>query len=410
MGLILKNISFILLSSTRVIMFLLLSSFYFQLVEHHETWKLTYIICAMVLFVGNHIVQMTTPHLKIRILCTAIDMLLSAGFGAIFPTSSYLYLIFFGVISTTVFLLYSDRRLLRLFSAVFFILWIFISLEKYILFGTFTFTDNILNLMFVVYGAIVGGLIRNLQEARETIGSQYQQLNDSHRALQDAHNQLSEYSKKVEQLTVIRERNQIAREIHDTVGHKMTALLVQLQLANEMVTLAPDKSKEILTTCEQLTRDSLHEIRLSVRTLKEEEHTKVSFLHVLRELMDEFSNLTGMETRLELTGDPSSLPLSLQPTIKRIVQEALTNAQRHGSANLCQVAIKILEDAIHIDLQDNGKGTENVVPSFGLINMKERVLEHGGTVQFKSAEGQGFSISINLPINRVQWSSSGVME
>lgn len=400
-----KNLSFILLTSTRALMFLLLSSYYFQLVDTHETWKLAYIICSMVLFTGNHILQISTKNNRVKVYCTIIDILLSAGFGAIFPTSSYLYLIFFGVISTTVFLHFSNRTILKWFSISFFIVWILISLERYYLFGSFTLSDTVLNMMFVVYGAIVGSLIRNLQTARETISTQFQQLNDSHIALKDVHLQLSEYSKQVEQLTVIRERNQIAREIHDTVGHKMTALLVQLQLAKELTSINPDRSKDILNTCEQLTRDSLHEIRLSVRTLKDEDHTKVSFLHIVREMMDEFSYLTGMESQFEIVGDPSSVPLSLQPTIKRIIQEALTNAQRHGSATLCHVSIQISDHAVQIELEDNGKGTENVVPSFGLINMKERVLEQGGKVQFKSSEGKGFSISIEFPLKRVQWSS-----
>ncbi|WNS76273.1 sensor histidine kinase [Bacillus sp. DTU_2020_1000418_1_SI_GHA_SEK_038] len=405
-----KNLSLLLLSSTRVLMFILLSSYYFQFAEPREGWKLSFIIGAMILFVGNHILQIFTESIRVRVFCTAVDMLLSFGFGAIFPSSGNLYLIFFGVISTTVFLFFSNRSILKWFSIAFFIMWILITLEKYYLFGSSAFSDNILNLMFIVFGAIVGSLIHNLQTARETISSQFQQLNDSHGALQNAHEQLSEYSNQVEQLTVIRERNEIAREIHDTVGHKMTALLVQLQLANEMISMDPEKSKAILSTCEQLTRDSLHEIRLSVRTLKEQDHLKVSFLHVLREMMDDFSSMTGMETVLYLDGDPSSVSLSLQPTIKRVVQEALTNAQRHGSANVCRVSIQITTEAVHIELHDNGKGTENVVPSFGLINMKERILEHGGTVQFNSAEGQGFSISIKLPNKFVQWSSAGVMK
>ena len=124
--------------------------------------------------------------------------------------------------------------------------------------------------MFVIYGAFVGGLIRNFHSAKETISVQYGQLNESHEALQVAHGQLSEYAEQVEQMTVIRERNEIAREIHDTVGHKLTALIVQLQVAREMAERDAEKAKEVIAICEQLTRDSLHELRLSVRTLKDD--------------------------------------------------------------------------------------------------------------------------------------------
>ena len=196
--------------------------------------------------------------------------------------------------------------------------------------------------MFVIYGAFVGGLIRNFHSAKETISVQYGQLNESHEALQEAHGQLREYAEQVEQLTVIRERNEIAREIHDTVGHKMTALIVQLQVAREMAERDAEKAKEVITICEQLTRDSLHELRLSVRTLKDD-HRGMSFQEGLLELLDEFSAMTQMETRLSMDGDASTIPSSLQPTIKRVVQEGLTNAKKHGNARTCLVDISVRE-------------------------------------------------------------------
>nr|WP_285852053.1 sensor histidine kinase [Sporosarcina luteola] len=259
--------------------------------------------------------------------------------------------------------------------------------------------------MFVFYGAFVGSLIRNFHHAKETISAQYGQLNESHEALQAAHRQLREYAEQVEQLTVIRERNEIAREIHDTVGHKMTALVVQLQVAGEMVERDAGKAKEVVAVCEQLTRDALHEIRLSVRTLKED-NEKVSFHDDLQELMDEFSSLTHMETLLILTVDVAMIPKALQPTIKRIVQEGLTNAKKHGNADACIVKIHVDEEEIHIEIKDDGKGEKNIVPNFGLINMKERVAEHEGSFEIESFEREGFRIMITFPLKKI---SSGVM-
>nr|WP_285853430.1 sensor histidine kinase [Sporosarcina luteola] len=258
--------------------------------------------------------------------------------------------------------------------------------------------------MFVFYGAFVGSLIRNFHHAKETISVQYGQLNDSHDALQAAHRQLREYAEQVEQLTAIRERNEIAREIHDTVGHKMTALVVQLQVAGEMVERDAGKAKEVLAVCEQLTRDALHEIRLSVRTLKED-YEKSSFRDDLQELMNEFSSMTYMESRLMLPVDVARIPKSLQPTIKRIVQEGLTNAKKHGNADTCIVKIQMDEEAIHIEIKDDGKGEKNFIPNFGLINMKERVAEHEGSFEIESFEGEGFSIMITFPLKQI---SSGV--
>ncbi|MDN4608885.1 ATP-binding protein [Sporosarcina highlanderae] len=399
-----KSFSLFLFSLVRVVMLVILSGYFLQMTDGIKDLRTFYIIVAIPIFITSHFIQMANVREKTRILCSSIDFIVITGFGFSFYESGYLYLIFFGVLSTTVFLLYDRKKLLGLFSGAFFALWILISLRLYAQTGIFSVSSNIVNGMFVFYGAFVGGLIRNFHSAKETIASQYEQLNDSHGALQTAHRQLKDYSQQVEQLTVIRERNEIAREIHDTVGHKMTALIVQLQVAGEMAERDPKKAKEVLNICEQLSREALHELRVSVRTLKEDFDGQ-SFQDDLEGLLKEFSAMTHMKTWLDSDGNISSIPKSLQPTIKRIVQEGLTNAKKHGNADTCIVKIHMDEKEIRVLIKDDGKGKKNIIPNFGLINMKERVAEHGGSFEIESVEGEGFGIMITFPLQRI---SAGV--
>ena len=394
-----KSFSLFLFSLVRVLMLVIMSAYFLQMTSGIEDIRTIYIIVAIPIFVSSHFIQMANVREKTRILCSSIDFIVIAGFGFLFAESGYLYLIFFGVLSTTVFILYDQKKLLSLFSGLFIAVWIMISLRIYIQTGEFSLSSNIVNGMFVFYGAFVGSLIRNFHHAKETISIQYRQLNESHEALQAAHRQLGEYAEQVEQLTAIRERNEIAREIHDTVGHKMTALVVQLQVAREMAERDAGKAKEVIALCEQLTRDSLHEIRVSVRTLKEDDRG-ISFHKLLQVLLDEFSAMTQMETRLLMKGESSSIPKSLEPTIKRVIQEGLTNAKKHGNAGICLVEIFITEKEVHLTIKDNGIGQKNIHPNFGLINMKERVAEHGGSFAIESVEGEGFGIYIALPFQQ----------
>ena len=403
-----KSLSMMLLTSIRLVTLMILCIYYIPADKASWTGWSFYVPVAMLVFVVTHFIHMTTTRSIVRMICSSVDFLLAFGFGMIFPDSGYLYLIFFGIIATTVFIAFDGKQVVKVFPIAFFIAWGFVSYRQYVL-GDFMITSNLINLTFVIYCALVGSLIRHIQLAKETIAVQYDQLNETHTALQDAHGQLERYANQVEELTVIRERNEIAREIHDTVGHKMTALIVQLQLANEMSVRDPDKAKAIIGTCEQLARDSLHEVRLSVRTLKEEDHLQASFLHVMKELLKEFADSAHMQTELDVQGDLSSIPLFLQPTLKRIVQEALTNAKRHGNADVCQVSIRVDSKELRLEIQDDGKGAGQVVPSFGLLNMKERVAEHGGMLQMESEEGKGFTIHVSFPLQRVRWSSTGVI-
>lgn len=394
-----KSFSLFLFSLVRVLMLVIMSGYFLQMTQGMEDARTIYIIGAVIIFIVSHFIQMSNVRMNMRVPCSFVDFIIISGFGFLFPESGYLYLIFFGVLSTTVFLLYKNKKLLGLFSGLFFAVWIMISLRIYAQTGVFSLSSNIVNGMFVFYGAFVGSLILNFHNAKETISYQYGKLNESHEALQAAHGQLREYAEQVEQLTVIRERNEIAREIHDTVGHKMTALVVQLQVAREMAERDAIKAKEVIAICEQLTRDSLHELRVSVRTLKEDERG-ISFQEVLQELLDEFSAMTHMETRFSLHGDPAAIPSSLQPTIKRIAQEGLTNAKKHGKAGSCILDIHIGENEIQLTIKDDGIGQKNIHPNFGLINMKERVEEHGGSFAIESMEGEGFGIYISFPFQR----------
>jgi len=404
-----KSVSLFSLSSLRVIMFLLLSSSYFPLTAEDDTYRRAYIIIAMVIFFVNHFIQFLKEKLPLRIVCISIDFLLSAGFGLIFPKDGgLLYLIFFGVISTTIFLVIDNKRILFAFSICFIVSWLIISFEKYTLTKDLSIGNNLISFSFVVYGAIVGSLIRNLLRARETISTQYVQLTASHKALSQAHQQLSDYSKQVEDLTAIQERNRIAREIHDTVGHNITALLVQIQLAKELMKIDVKKGVEVIEVCEKLTRKSLEEIRLSVRTLREEASGQLSFIPSLREMLSDFSAVSGLETTLDIIGDPKLINTSLQHTVKRVIQESLTNAKRHGLATIYKVSLHISEHRVMVEIFDNGQGTKNVVPGFGLLNMKERIEEHGGEIHFEGKVGEGFYINISIPLKQVQWSSMEV--
>ncbi|MCH1625603.1 sensor histidine kinase [Ferdinandcohnia quinoae] len=319
-----------------------------------------------------------------------------------------MYLIYYGIVATTLFIATSNRIAISGFIIAFIVVWIAIVSVGYAENGDIHYWSNIVSFAFVIFCSIVGSLLRKLMLSKETIDNQYNQLTASHDALKEAHDQLHDYAKKVEELTVIRERNRIAREIHDTVGHKMTALLIQMQLAQEMMLIDTGKSSSALEKCDQLARDALQEVRLSVRTIHDEDCDKMTFEHTLKKMLKEFSTMTKLETSLHIKGDFAKIPTSIQPTITRIVQESLTNAKRHGSATSCHVLMVSTPESIVVEVRDNGEGTENIIPGFGLVNMRERVLEHGGTLQYKSEKDAGFSIIAEFPNKQLKWTSGGV--
>lgn len=396
------------LGYARLLTIVLICVVYALHIPHGELGLQLFVGAACLIYVVNHFL-LIMPHVREQ---RIFFILLSNGivttiFGFLFPNID-LYLVLFGVDAVTLFINVRSKVTARFFIGFFFLCWFAILIYSYRYFGTINIWGNAISFMFVVFSALAGGLIKKLMLARQTVDEQYEKLTSSHEALQEAHEQLQLYAKEVEELTAVKERNDIAREIHDTVGHNMTALLVQLQLAEELWKQKSNQTEAVLQTCHQLAKKSLQEVRASVRTLKEEENTG-DLVGNIRRMIGEFSNATNVRTTFKLQGDPVIIPLSLHPTILRIMQESLTNAKRHGKAATCEIVLSCLDGKVHISISDDGTGVNEVNPGFGLINMKERVEERGGMIRFESEKEKGFQLKVEFPLREKTWVIGGTV-
>ncbi|SFD35737.1 Signal transduction histidine kinase [Bacillus sp. 491mf] len=395
------------LGYARLLTIVLICIVYALHIPHGKLGLQLFVGAACLIYVVNHCLLMMPHSGERRIFFILLSNgIVTAIFGFLFPKVD-LYLILFGVDAVTLFINIQSKMIARFFIGFFFICWFAILIYSYQYFGAFEIWGNIISFMFVVFSALTGGLIKKLTLARQTVDEQYEKLTSSHEALQEAHEQLQLYAKEVEELTAVKERNDIAREIHDTVGHNMTALLVQLQLAEELLKQKSDQTGTVLQTCHELAKKSLQEVRASVRTLKEE--NTGDLVSNIRQMLNEFSNATNVRTTFKLNGDPVIIPLSLHPTILRIMQESLTNAKRHGKAGTCEMKLSCLDGKVHISISDDGTGVNEVHPGFGLINMKERVEERGGMIRFESEKDKGFQLNVEFPLREKTWVIGGAV-
>jgi signal transduction histidine kinase len=199
------------------------------------------------------------------------------------------------------------------------------------------------------------------------------------------------------------ERRRIARELHDEVGQALTAIKVELSLAERMATGAGGPTA-LLTSAKNITDGALH----SVRDLSQLLHPSVLDDLGLPEAVDgylrEFSKRYAIKTRLELEGMAARLAPDVEVAAYRIIQEALTNVAKHAHATRCTVTLARRDDRCHILVEDDGHGFEAAgleVPGgrrgLGLIGMRERALQLAGMVSVDSTPGRGTRVSIDLP-------------
>ena len=377
---------------------------YLSIVKGDDWVGYVFIAAGAAMYAANHV--LLTKETNAIWFCL-IDIAIGFSFGFIFPGTG-LFIIMLCPVAVAFFLRGFPKRTAWSVLCLSSILFLTVLIRTYAMFGNEFVIDHLTSMTFVVFCGVVGKLIRKLLDAQDTAKQQFQELTESHLALSAAHQELHLYAKQVEELTAIYERNRMAREIHDTVGHKMTALLVQLQLLREWQKRDSQKADETVGVCETLAREALDDVRLSVRTLQTENDP--SLIESLKQLTEDFCKNAGVTTEFAVSGDPAIIPLSLHPTLIRTVQEALTNAKRHGGATACSIQLACTTDSISLVIKDDGKGNPEAALGFGLLNMKKRAAEHGGTIRFESERDQGFTVNAEFSLANKKWSFRPVQQ
>lgn len=189
------------------------------------------------------------------------------------------------------------------------------------------------------------------------------------------------------------ERLHISRELHDTVGHHLAALSLNLQLAGRLST---DDAAEHVREAHLVARTLLADVRDVVGALRQD--PAVDFVDAISTLA---AGVKRPAVHLDITDDLRGADPLEAHTLFRCVQEIITNAMRHSSAENLQ--LKLQRDgggALLLEACDDGRGVESIKPGNGLKGMRERVEEYGGKLSVKSSAGGGFSLSIRLPVNQ----------
>ncbi|MGL5832514.1 MAG: sensor histidine kinase [Waterburya sp.] len=221
---------------------------------------------------------------------------------------------------------------------------------------------------------------------------------DSRQKLALAHNKLREYAMLAEDKATLDERNRIAREIHDSLGHALTAQSIQLDNAIAFWQLEPTKAYNFLTEAKTLVTTALQEIRYSVATMRADPLQEQNLEIAIATLLKEFSQRTTIVPQCHIS---LLYPLSkeVKTTLYRIVQEALTNISKHSEATKVIVELTAFPEHLSLLITDNGKGfdPQQNTTGFGLQGVRERVAALAGYLQMSSDFGRGCTITINIP-------------
>ncbi len=354
----------------------------------------------MVLLLGVYIFKSR------NIIPSIIILLMTASLIAIEYFSkysiNYLYHVLYFIVVLAVALYFDRRQGIKMAAVV-----TLASFLKFIQLIYIEMTQN--NIATFIFYSVIQILLISMVFVTKAYRVESKKTKNLYQELLDAYQQLDIYSKDIEVLSAKEERASIARDLHDTLGHDLTGLIMQLELANYNLDRDEALGRKYLEESVESARTSLTKVRAIVDTLKNQEKlvfTKQS----LGDLVEEYEHRTGISVILEVKNEEAISPDYLL-IIYWIIQEALTNVAKHSKNDQVRVSISHSNQGINFEIEDisknflggkNQKTSEFLKKGNGLKGMEERLVPLGGQIAFYQVFGgyKGFLLKGYIPKER----------
>lgn len=215
----------------------------------------------------------------------------------------------------------------------------------------------------------------------------------------------AEKQRRSEAEAIAAERRRIAHEIHDGVAQNLAGLRFKSALWSHLADAAPPDMRVALDELQTVITDAIVDLRRAIFALRPLDLEALGFFPALRQLVGDFGDQNQVVARLEVSGPQEALPAAYESPLFRIIQEGLNNVGQHARASLVKVRLTVdAAGGVAVSLRDNGRGFDpsQLSPTdhaghFGLRQMRERILALDGTLDIRSAIGQGTELAITLP-------------
>ncbi len=202
------------------------------------------------------------------------------------------------------------------------------------------------------------------------------------------------------ELTVIEERNRLARELHDAVSQTLFSMVFTARSAATLLERDTDAARGQVADLQQLAQDAQREMRSLIFELRPAEIEREGLVSTLTKHVDVLRRVYGPEIELAVAGE-CRLASQAEKEVFRITQEALSNALKHSGAHRVSIRLSMDGDRVSLEVQDDGKGFDTLAAGgqtrFGLTSMRERVQLLGGVIAIDSAPGRGTTVSVEVP-------------
>lgn len=254
---------------------------------------------------------------------------------------------------------------------------------------------SLLGILFIQIVAflLVGHMIANLVKVQR----------EQRQRLTEANERLAQHASTVEQLTTSQERNRLARELHDTLAHSLSAVAVQLEAIDTLLDPNAGEVKDLLQGSLVTTRSGLAETRRALRALRASPLEDLGLSLAIRDLAESMVARSGLKLSLDLSERLEILSPELEQGIYRVVQEALENVAQHAQAKHVKLQLTQNSNCLSLTISDDGRGFDpkniDILNQFGIQGMRERTEMLGGRLELDSHPEGGTTIQVEWRSN-----------
>jgi len=332
-------------------------------------WLLT---ALFVIYILMPVFRLRIKNEKIQISTLIIDiaLILWMSLSSRYVINYYIYILYMSLL-LEVGLIYTIKWRRYVMALI-------IGVSLYHYWTLFTYRDNMGTVSEIVFMCVINGLIVFSVVLNDINRKEKEKQLELNVTLQETNEQL-------ELLTRLAVKNNIARDIHDTFGHDMMGLIMEIEMAQVLVDQDSEKAKEMLVQAKQSARKGMKTIRKVVETLRNDELDIIE--ETIEDMILNFKSRVNISIQYTLFEHINDLSKQYLEVLYRLIQECLTNSLRHGQADEIEIEIKEGLHTIVFSIRDNGKGATSIIEGYGLKGMRERVEALNGSLRIKSDSG-----------------------
>jgi signal transduction histidine kinase len=240
----------------------------------------------------------------------------------------------------------------------------------------------------------------------------FRDLEKAHADLRQAHEQLAVAAEHERELAVLLEREQLARDLHDSLGHAIILALMQLEVAQRVRAAEPERADLAVARSQGVLRDAMAELRATLASLRCPDGARLSLPVQLDRLARAAAERADLDLICTIDPEAAKWPHTIQAAFLRVASEAITNCERHASARSLHVIVRADGDTAMLWVEDDGKGMDELARDetgaplaptghFGLAGMRERMAAIGGSIALGPAPCGGTRVEAHAPLRAV---------